>query len=318
MIYLYNSKSFNPYYNLAIEDYFVEYANRMGNCFILYFWQNENTVVIGRNQDAFCECNLDNLIKNNCFLARRKTGGGAVFHDKNNLNFSFIVPKYAYDKKASMEIIKDALNFLGFSAEISGRNDVLVEKCKCSGSAYLMRNNVILHHGTILLDTNTELMVKLLNVKSEKLKSKGVTSVKNRVVNLKSINKTLDIEKVKNAIKLYFEQTYKAKCENFKPNIEKIKAIELFYADELWIYGDKKFANIKCYDKKFDWGMCEIKIIKSDNKSFIKIYSDALNYEGVEKAEKLLNKYSDMKSLQSKNKIIVEIFEFYNEILALQ
>ena len=106
MIYKYKTKSYNPYYNLALEKFFLNFSKNE-NTFFLYFWQNQNTVVVGRNQEAGSECDIEKMAKNNIFLLRRETGGGAVYHDKNNLNFSFIVPKKYYDKEKSMNIIKN-------------------------------------------------------------------------------------------------------------------------------------------------------------------------------------------------------------------
>lgn len=312
MFYIFNSNSYNPYKNLAIEDFLVNFANENQH-FILYFWQNENTVVIGRNQDAFSEVNLDFMIKNKIKLARRKTGGGAVFHDKNNLNFSFIIPKNRFNKLKSSNIIKKALFNLGIDSEISGRNDILVNNKKISGNAYLNKENVTLHHGTILLNTNFELLENVLNINTVKLKSHGVKSVKNRVLNLNELYPNITIKDLKQEIKKEFENTYLNKCQLFKDDLQIEKD---FYSSEEWIYGDKKFINLKKYSHKFDWGICEIKILNSKEKKYVKIYSDALEYDFISNAEYLINS----NNMQNKNidKEIIEIFEFCNNLLTLQ
>lgn len=312
MFYIFNSNSYNPYKNLAIEDFLVNFANENQH-FILYFWQNENTVVIGRNQDAFSEVNLDYMIKNKIKLARRKTGGGAVFHDKNNLNFSFIIPKNRFNKLKSSNIIKKALFNLGIDSEISGRNDILVNNKKISGNAYLNKENVTLHHGTILLNTNFELLENVLNINTVKLKSHGVKSVKNRVLNLNELYPNITIKDLKQEIKKEFENTYLNKCQLFKDDLQIEKD---FYSSDEWIYGDKKFINLKKYSHKFDWGICEIKILNSKEKKYVKIYSDALEYDFISNAEYLINS----NNMQNKNidKEIIEIFEFCNNLLTLQ
>lgn len=313
MFYLYISDSHNPYKNLATEEVLTDIANFHLNTYFLYFWKNKNSVILGRNQDAFSEVNIDFLRTNKIKLARRKTGGGAVFHDKNNLNFSFIIPKNKFDKTISLNIIKNALLSLGINAEISGRNDILVNNKKISGNAYLNKENVTLHHGTILLNTNFELLENVLNVNTQKLKSHGVKSVKSRVLNLKDLYPKLTVKDLENAIQKEFEQTYSGKCIYF----DKMPDIDVdFYSSDEWIFGDKKFINQEKFSHKFDWGTCEIKILKSKHKKYIKIYSDSLDCEIIELAENLLN--ISNKPPRNSNPKIVEIFEFYNNILSLQ
>jgi len=136
LIFKYSSKSKNPFYNIALEDFFFDFVNQKPDNIVLYFWQNQDTVVIGRNQDVFAECNFDFMKEKNIKLVRRKTGGGAVFHDSENLNFTFAVPKKYYNKEKTMNIIISALKKLGFDAYLSGRNDILVNNKKISGNAY--------------------------------------------------------------------------------------------------------------------------------------------------------------------------------------
>ena len=314
MLYLYISKSNNPYENLATEDFLVDFANRNKNIYILYFWQNENTVVVGRNQDVFSEVNIDYVKENKIYIARRKTGGGAVFHDKNNLNFSFIVPKNKFDKITSSKIIQNALKDLGIDAQISGRNDILVNNKKISGNAYLNKENVTLHHGTILLDTNFELLEKSLNVGEVKLNKHSVKSIKSRVLNLKNIYQDLTIETLKKSILKEFEKCYSKKHTQFPTKIETTQ--KDFYSSDEWIFGDKKFVNLDKYTKNFNWGICEIKILKNQNKNHIKIYSDALDTDIIKNAEKFINTQQKPEKITEKK--IVEIYEFYNDVLALQ
>lgn len=289
MMYFYRSSSFNPYRNLAIEEYLLNYADLHKDTIILYLWQNDNTVVIGRNQDAFSECDVNFLNKNNIYLARRKTGGGAVFHDKNNLNFSFIVPKSIFDKQKSMLIIKNAIETFGLNVEISGRNDLLVDGAKFSGNAYLNKKNVTLHHGTILLDTNVEILSKVLTVNNEKLNSKGVKSVKNRVVNLNIILPNLKISEIENAIKNAFCNLYGEKISDISITNNDISALEDEYSDDNWNYGDKKFVKANSYYKKFSFGLCQIKIFNDGDNQIIKLYSDALDTALIKAIQDFLN-----------------------------
>ena len=117
------SNQTNPYWNIAVENYLVEHAE----CITLYLWRNRRTVVIGQNQNPFSEVNVEALEADGGYLMRRKTGGGAVYHDDGNLNFSFVVPKSLYDQRRQFAVIQRAVESFGLHTELSGRNDILAE-----------------------------------------------------------------------------------------------------------------------------------------------------------------------------------------------
>ena len=139
-IILYESKSFDPYLNLATEQYLMETVEE--DACILFLWQNQNTVVIGKNQNAWKECRTDLLREEGGFLARRLSGGGAVFHDLGNLNFTFLMPQAEYDLDRQFSVIAEAVSMLGLHAERSGRNDVLAEGRKFSGNAFYKNGKI--------------------------------------------------------------------------------------------------------------------------------------------------------------------------------
>uniref|UniRef100_UPI00315871A1 lipoate--protein ligase family protein n=1 Tax=Caloramator sp. Dgby_cultured_2 TaxID=3029174 RepID=UPI00315871A1 len=147
MFYIYN-KSLNPYFNLALEEYFL--TKSKDEFFII--WRNDNCIVVGKNQNTLSEINIDFVKKNDISVVRRLTGGGAVFHDKGNINFTFI--KNINDVNISfqefLEPIVEFLKSLGVEAKISGRNDIVVDEKKISGNAQTIKNGRILHHGTLL------------------------------------------------------------------------------------------------------------------------------------------------------------------------
>ncbi|MEG2456614.1 MAG: lipoate--protein ligase family protein, partial [Clostridia bacterium] len=168
----YKSDSYNPYENLAVEEFLFETLPT--DTFVFYLWQNARTVVIGRNQNAYLECQIDALLSDGGKLARRNSGGGAVYHDKDNLNFTFIFNKENYDLQKDFKVISEALKEFDIKAEISGRNDIIVDGKKISGNAFLNIKNKVCHHGTLLVNVDTEKMAKYLKVDVEKLLKNGV------------------------------------------------------------------------------------------------------------------------------------------------
>ena len=179
----------DPRYNLAFEEYVLEH-HKTGNYLIL--WQNDNTIVIGQNQNAEAEINRTFVEEHHITVVRRMTGGGAVYHDLGNLNYSFITD--AGDaEQLTMETftrpIVEALQGLGLQAEASGRNDILVEGRKVSGTAQRLCGGRILHHGTLLFDSKPEMVAGALNVDPAKFQSKSAKSVRSRIGNIRAFLK---------------------------------------------------------------------------------------------------------------------------------
>ena len=206
--HFYISKSTVPYHNIAREAFMLEHAPPGSGIF--YLWQNRRTVVIGRNQNAWKECRVAELENSGGFLARRLSGGGAVFHDLGNLCFTFILPKEDYDVGRQTAVLLDALRKLNLDAVMKGRNDLEIEGKKFSGHAYYQGKNNAMHHGTFLVNADLSLAQKYLSPPQEKIVSKGVSSVKSRIVNLNSFNPSLTIEKLSGALIESAENAYGA------------------------------------------------------------------------------------------------------------
>jgi lipoate-protein ligase A len=204
--YFHMSDSVCPWYNLALEEHIL--LNLPPETCVLYLYQNENTVVIGKNQNAWKECRHALLESEGGKLARRISGGGAVFHDMGNLNFSFIVDKNEYDLHRQLSVILEAVRSLGIEAEFSGRNDILSEGAKFSGNAFCYKKTSAFHHGTILINADMTRLARYLSVSQDKIVSKGVESVRARVCNLKERNPEITVEKVKDALYESFEKIY--------------------------------------------------------------------------------------------------------------
>ncbi len=172
--------------NLALDEYAMKHIKVEEDFFFL--WQNEPSVIIGKNQNAAEEVNQAFIDERKIHVARRVSGGGAVYHDFGNLNFTFIIgvddPGKVNYKKYVQPIV-DALKVMGVEAEASGRNDILINGLKISGNAQRMANGKLMHHGTLIFDVNLEDMVAALNVDPDKIISKGVKSVRSRVTTIK-------------------------------------------------------------------------------------------------------------------------------------
>lgn len=179
---LINNTSTNAYFNLAMEEYFLK--NTTEDIFML--WRNENAIIVGKNQNTLSEINYEYVKENNIKVVRRQSGGGAVFHDLGNINFTFIScdnNSFSDFKRFTMPII-EALKTLNIQAEFSGRNDLLINNQKFSGNAQYNYKNKVMHHGTLLFSSQINDLSSALKVKPSKFESKGIKSVKSRVTNI--------------------------------------------------------------------------------------------------------------------------------------
>lgn len=198
--------SFDPYHNLAVEETLLKTSCGRR---ILYLWQNDRTVVIGRHQDAKAECDLEKMQEDGVLLAKRISGGGAVYHDMGNINFTFIAPRGLLSVDEDFEIISEAVRSFGIDTCRTGNNDLGIAStgAKFSGSAFYQsgpdEDSPCFHHGTILCSCDIEKMGKYLTPPAEKLERHGVQSVRARVANL-----GLDTGKVMESIIKVFEERF--------------------------------------------------------------------------------------------------------------
>ena len=300
---------YNPYINLAVESNLLD--NFLPNTVSLFLWRNKQTVVIGTNQNPYSECDVNSLLNEGGHLARRRTGGGAVYHDLGNLNFSFIADKNIYDVNRQMQVIQKALLNFNLETEVSGRNDITYQGRKFSGNAFAKTKFQGLHHGTILIKTDSERLQRYLKVKPAKLHKHGVKSVASRVINLSEVADITSENIIPHLIKA-FEDIYQntATIIDFNDlcNEDAIKLSQSISSEE-YLFGKWKEFHTK-KSASFDWGNIDIDLNIDEDKGIIKdinIASDSLDPASINSAMELL-KGADLKeSPSSDNKIIRDI-----------
>lgn len=279
------SNSYDPWFNLSLEEYIFKNMNQDQS--ILFLWRNQHTVVIGRAQNAWKECNTRRMARDGIRLARRYSGGGAVFHDLGNTCFTFMSTQKNYNNNISFNIILNGLQSLGINASISGRNDLVVSTKeglrKISGSAYRATSDRKFHHGTLLLNVDINKLTYYLNPDYKKLQTKGITSMKSRIVNLKKINPSITHESVCQQLIKAFFQYYAMKVtpeilseEDFL-NISDFS--EQFNKQRCW---DWNFGNAPSFthelNNRFNWGNVDLYFdIEHGIISNSQIFTDSLN-----------------------------------------
>ncbi|WP_114193960.1 lipoate--protein ligase A [Edaphovirga cremea] len=289
------SDSYDPWFNLAVEDCIFR---QMTTQRVLFLWRNAETVVIGQAQNPWKECNTRRMEQDGIKLARRSSGGGAVFHDLGNTCFTFMAGKPEYDKSVSTGIILDALNSLGINASASGRNDLVMATPdgdrKISGSAYRETADRGFHHGTLLLDADLSRLANYLNPDVKKLQAKGITSVRSRVANLSEFLPDINHEQICAAAMEAFFNYYGSRVEpeiispDVYPDLPGFPEQFAKQSSWEWNFG-KAPAFSHSLDERFVWGGVEIFFdVEKGAIGRAKIYTDSLNPEPLETLAELL------------------------------
>lgn len=298
------SRSHDPYFNLALEDYLLQQmagARKDAIQAILYLWQNENTVVIGRNQNAWAECKTELLEAEGGRLARRTTGGGAVFHDLGNLNFSILLPQADFDIGRNFQMIVDTVRRADIPAERSGRNDILADGLKFSGNAFRIDHGVGLHHGTLLISSAFERVGRYLTVAPAKLQARGVASVRSRITNLNAFKPELGVEFWKEQLQEVFLQTFGPSPATARPEADIIRTTDADYRsdpllqklEEKFASWDWRFGETLRFDAELDehlgWGHIRLGFkVEHGHVSAVRFYSDALDCDWIAHLEHVL------------------------------
>lgn len=284
----------DPYLNLAIEEYLFLHSD--DDVFLL--WQNEPTVVIGKNQNAYAEIDLEILRARGVHVARRITGGGAVYHDLGNVNYSLISTtrgKDGLDFAYFTAPILAALASLGVSAELSGRNDLLIDGKKISGNAQHASGDRVLHHGTLLFDSDLEALCEILKVDEEKLRAKAIRSVRSRVTNIRPyLDKDCDVQAFMACLGDYLQETYDMQLLTL-PWGGGVDTLCARNRSETWIFPDRELLSRYCVvqKKKYPFGMVELSLdMQNDILRSVRIRGDFFGTRPIAELEDALKNLS--------------------------
>ncbi|MDO9183183.1 MAG: lipoate--protein ligase [Bacteriovorax sp.] len=289
------SETFDPWFNIATENWiFRDMLDpiELEETKILFLWRNDFTVVIGRFQNPWTECNTAKMEEDNILLARRQSGGGAVFHDLGNTNFTFLSSKNSFDKAANNKIITSAINSFGLNSFASGRNDLLVDtqdgEKKFSGSAFKETKDRSFHHGTLLINADMNKLGQYLNPDKKKLESKGITSVRARVINLQEVCPEITHQLLCDRIISEFFNYYESECEieildhKYLQTLPKLQEHYLKMSNWDWRFGEAPKFNHQM-SERFTWGSMDVHL--DVHKAIVEkaqIFSDSLHPEMIE------------------------------------
>lgn len=288
---IYRNNSLDPYFNLAAEQYLLDCEDKE----VFMLWRNDNAVIVGKNQNTYAEIDLDYVEKNDIKVVRRLTGGGAVFHDIGNVNFSFVVPETANAtldfERFTKPVIKAIQNLGVDDVHLSGRNDIMLGDRKISGNAQTQYNGKTLHHGTLLYSANLSKLAGALRVDSEKIKAKGIKSVRNRVVNIcDCLENKMDTESFMAYLEEYVASETNSEIVSFSAEqIEKIQTLaDERYSTWEWNFGKSKdFYTEK--KKRYSFGTVEIDLsVENGIIKQIKILGDFFGIKDISLVEELL------------------------------
>ena len=289
LIYL-ETGSTNPFYNLAFEETVL--SKRLEKDYLI-LWQNDNTVVVGQNQNTSAEIHQEFIARHGIQVVRRSTGGGAVYHDLGNLNYSFITDidhaETLVKERFTLPIV-NALQSLGLDAQASGRNDILVSGHKVSGTAQRILGKRILHHGTLLFDSNLDMVQGALRPEPLKLASKGIQSVRSRVGNIRTFLSTdMDLPAFWAYLRKALASSQAMTDTLSAAEFSAVKALqEKKYSTWEWNYG-KSPQYAFTSKEKWPGGILEIRLtVESGCIADIAIYGDFLSTTPLDHVKKLL------------------------------
>lgn len=293
MLFIDNQGMTDPRMNLAIEEYAVKHLDI--NESYLLFYINEPSIIIGKNQNTIEEINVDYIEDQGIHVVRRLSGGGAVYHDLGNLNFSFITKDDGdsfHNFRKFTEPVVNTLNKLGLNAELSGRNDIIANGFKISGNAQFSTKGRMFTHGTLLFDTNMDDVVAALKVRKDKIESKGIKSIRSRVANISDLlGEKMTIEEFRQFLLTNIFDG-KENIKEYKLTDEDWQAVQSIsnerYQNWDWNYGKSPAFNIQ-RSHRFPVGLIDFRLnVKKGLIEHAHIYGDFFGAGDVHEVETAL------------------------------
>lgn len=305
------NESNDPHFNLALEEYVLKEMDPTQDYLIL--WQNEPSVIIGRNQNTLEEINKEYVDEHKINVVRRLSGGGAVYHDLGNLNFTFITTstdEIRNNFRRFQEPVVQALARLGVSAEQSGRNDITIDGKKFSGNAQYYDGDRVLHHGTILFASDLSRVQEVLTVREDKIASKGIKSVRSRVTNvIDYLSEPISVQEFKDTLEriLLEDGNDNQAYEMTEDDLKRIRTLmENRYLTWEWNYGKSPTYDLK-KGARFEGGFVEVLLtVDKGYITQIKIHGDFFGKKEIDELETLLL------NIKHETKAIKEILEKIN------
>jgi lipoate-protein ligase A len=288
------NQSTNPYYNMAMEEYVLKGLNPEEEYFVL--WQNSPAIIVGKHQNTVEEINARYVRDNDIYVVRRLSGGGAVYHDAGNINFTFIInnvhKEFLDFKRFTLPVI-GALKRMGVKAELSGRNDLTIDGRKFSGNAQYMYRNRLLHHGTLLFDSELDVLQQALNVDPSKILSKGIKSVRSRVTNIREhLERDISISGFIDLLARFVFEYHGQPFEEYvftdqdRQHIDRLMKEK--YSTWDWNYGQSPPFNYR-HSERFAGGKVEVLLeVRNGIIEGCKIYGDFLGVGDVAEVEQMV------------------------------
>ena len=272
--YLAYADGSEPGRNLALESTLLD--NVLPGEMILYLWQNNNTVLIGRNQNVYREVNLDSIERDGVHLMRRVSGGAAIYHDLGNLNYSFVARDTDFSADRQISIINEAISSLGIPAEIQEKKSIFVDGRKVSGSAYYHLNGASIQQSSILVSCDLDKVMEYIVPDPERFTKRGLAPISTRVANLCDTIPSLTVQEVASAVVKTCEDAFKTKYELYPmPNRDLIEQKKFMFNSKLWTYGRSIQVDHYC-ENRFPWGEVRLEFqVENGEVTDARVWSDS-------------------------------------------